>query len=122
MMSRSSWAFRSLTWAPAFSTWAARLASICRTVTGSNGGLPGPSAKRSSTPKGEAANFSSGGMGPVLTLSGKLAALPGLRPEASTRPGGSSSVNAVDSGSGAAKCRLLTSASSAASSLSNWAL
>jgi hypothetical protein len=58
---------------------------------GSSAGPSGPSAKRSTMPKGAAANLASGGMAPVLTASGNIDALASVRPEASTKSLGSSS-------------------------------
>ncbi len=85
--------------------------STLRSVTGSIA-TPLGSAKRSTMPKGAAANLASGGMAPVDTLSGKLSALRRLRPEASLKPLGSSSVNAVCSGKMPLKVTLLTTWSS----------
>jgi hypothetical protein len=82
-----------------------------RKVTGSSArGLSaaGPSAKRSTTPNGAAANLASGGMPPVATFSGKLSALRSVRPEASLKSLGSSSEKAAFSARGAANCTLFT--------------
>ena len=62
-------------------------------------------------PKGAAANLASGGMPPVATLSGKLAALRGARPAASRKSAGSSTVKDVLSASGTPKRTAFTSAS-----------
>ena len=94
-MSASSASFRSLTWlAPSRSPMALSSGSTCRTVTGSSAVPPG-SARRSTTPNGAAANFTSGGIGPVATFSGNWLELAGARPEASTKPLGSATVYVV---------------------------
>ena len=88
-----------------------RPASTLRSVTGSSAGPSGPSAKRSTTPNGAAANLASGGRPAVATFSGKLAALRRVRPEASLKSLGSSSVKLVCSGRGASNCTPLITAS-----------
>ena len=66
--------------------------STLRSVTGSRAGPLGPSAKRSTIPKGEAANFTSGGILPVAVASGNILELVSVRPAASLNCGGSSTV------------------------------
>jgi len=60
------------------------VASTLRKVTGSMA-TPSGSAKRSTMPKGEAANLASGGIAAVAVLSGKLSALRRVRPDASLK-------------------------------------
>ena len=92
--------------------------STLRSVTGSRA-TPLGSAKRSTMPKGDAANLASGGMAAVAVLSGKLSALRSARPDASLKFLGSSMVNWVCSGSGAAKLMPLTTASSSCAASSS---
>ena len=95
-MSPSAVAFRSLT-LPASMPLIGSAASTLRSVTGSSA-IPSFSAKRSTMPKGDAANFANGGMAPVATFSGKLLALLKARPDASLKSFGSVSENWVCSG------------------------
>ena len=104
-MSASVVAFRSLT-VPACMPLTFSAASTLRRVTG-NRATPSFSANRSTIPKGAAANFAKGGIGPVATLSGKLSAFFNVRPDASLKPLGSSTVNWVCSGMRALKLMLL---------------
>ena len=122
MISASDFGFRSLTWPAGVSALVFRAGSTRRSVTGSSAGVSAfasGSAKRSTMPKGAAENLASGGITPVATLSGKLAALSGARPLASWKPAGSSTEKAVFSGNGPLKLTPLTSASAVLSSLSN---
>ena len=97
--------------ADASSPLTANCGSTLRSVTGSSAGPSGPSAKRSTMPNGDAANLASGGIWPVATLRGKLAALRKSRPEASLKPLGSSSVNWVAAGNGAVNWTFCTTES-----------
>ena len=67
-------------------------------------------------PNGAAANLASGGIGPVATFSGTLAALASGRPLASFKSGGSVSVKPVRSGRGAGNCTRSSSASASSPS------
>ena len=111
---------RSLTW-PAARPCSCSAASTLRSVTGSIGVPPG-SAKRSTMPKGAAANLASGGIAPVDTFSGKLSALTGERPAASWNARGSSTAYAVCSANGGLKVTSLTTLSPSALSSSNTGL
>ncbi len=97
--------------APAARPCTRRSASTLRRVTGSSAGPLSPSAKRSTTPNGEAANLASGGIGPVATASGKLSALRSGRPEASLKSLGSSSRMGVCGAKGGMNCTPLTTVS-----------
>ena len=92
--------------------------STRRTVTGISA-TPSGSARRSTTPKGEAANLASGGIGPVATLSGKVSGEASGRPEASSNFAGNSMVKGVCSAKGGAKLTESTTESSLGLSLSN---
>ena len=107
----ASWVgLRSLT-CPACKPLTCSEASTLRKVTGSSATPPG-SAKRSTTPNGDAGNLASGGNTPVDTLSGKVAALRKLRPLSSLKSLGSSTRNCVNSGSTLEKRMLLRPCSS----------
>ena len=93
--------------------------SMRRTVTGMIATPPG-SAKRSTTPKGEAANLASGGIGPVAVFIGKLSGASIARPEASTNLDGSAMVKDVCSAKGGANVTDSTTASSSAFSSSTF--
>jgi hypothetical protein len=121
MMSASVLGCRSLTLPPGVRPLIFSAGSTLRRVTGSSAGLSplaSGSAKRSTMPKGAAANLASGGITPVATFSGKLAALEAARPLASWKPAGSSTVKADFSGSTPLKLTPLTSASPSVSSRS----
>ena len=81
------------------SPFTASVFSTCRTVTGTKGGCPG-SPVSSITPNGAAANLASGGMLEVATFKGNAPALASGRPLSSLNPLGTTTVNALDSGSG----------------------
>ena len=87
--------------------------STLRSVTGSSAGPLGPSAKRSTMPKGAAANFTSGGILPVAVASGNILALLSVRPAASLNCGGSSTTYLEFGCMVAGKVTLSTSESSA---------
>ncbi len=119
MMSASVLGCRSLTLPAGVRPLIFSAGSTLRRVTGSSAGvspLASGSAKRSTMPKGAAANLASGGITPVATFSGKLAALEAARPLASWKPAGSSTVKAVFSGNATLKVTPLTSASPSPSS------
>ena len=81
------------------------------------------SGPASTMPKGAAANLASGGMPPVATCSGKLAALASVRPVSSRSAAGSARLRRLFSGSGAAKRTSLSVAlRSSASTLAAMAL
>ena len=85
-----------------------RSACTWRKATGS---MPGSDGLPASTmPKGAPANLASGGMPPVPTSSGKVAALASVRPVSSLKPAGSTMRKRVLSGIGAAKRISLTAA------------
>ena len=98
MISASVCGERSRTVPPGIRLSACSADSTLRKVTGSSAGPLGPSANRSTTPKGAAANLTSGGMGPVRTASGKLLALLKVRPASSTKPAGKTICMAACSG------------------------
>ena len=90
-----------------------RSCSTLRKVTGKIAGPLSPSAKRSTTPKGEAANLASGGISPTCTLSGNRLALTSERSDSSLKPAGSTMRSASFSPNGGANCtRLISLASS----------
>jgi len=99
-----------------FRSRACRPGSTRRSVSGISAGPSGPSAKRSTMPKGAAANLASGGMGPVSIFSGKLPALASGRPLASFRSAGRLRLSAARSGKGPSKRRRSSSSSPAPSS------
>ena len=88
-----------------------RSCSTLRKVTGKMAGPLSPSAKRSTTPKGDAANLASGGIKPVATLSGNKLALVSLRSLVSLKPAGKTIRIASFSPNGGAKRTRLTSPS-----------
>ena len=112
MISASVCGLMSLT-LPGVSALTINAGSTRRTVTGIIATPPG-SAKRSTTPKGEAANLASGGIGPVAVFIGKLPGAASARPDASTNFAGTSMVKGVLSAKGGAK---LTDSTTASSSL-----
>ena len=115
MISASVWGFMSLT-LPGVNALTSRAGSTRRTVTGISATPPG-SAKRSITPKGEAANLASGGIRPVAVFIGKLPGDASARPDASTNFVGNSMVKDVLSTNGGAKVTdSITASSSALSS------
>ncbi len=116
MISASVCGFRSLT-LPGVRACTCRAGSTRRTVTGIIA-TPSGSARRSTTPKGEAANLASGGIAPVAVCSGKLPGSASVRPEASSKPEGSSMVKGVCSGKGGGSVTESTTASSLAFSSS----
>ena len=110
MISASVFGFMSLT-LPGVRACTISCGSTRRTVTGIMAGVSG-SARRSTTPKGEAANLASGGIMPVPTFMGKLPGEASGRPEASSNLEGSSMLNCVLSASGGPKYTSLTTSSS----------
>jgi hypothetical protein len=110
MISASVFGFMSLT-LPGVRACTISCGSTRRTVTGIMAGVSG-SARRSITPKGEAANLASGGIAPVATFSGKVSGVASGRPEASSNFEGSSMLYCVLSASGGPKLTLLTTSSS----------
>ncbi len=98
---------------PGVSALTSNAGSTRRTVTGINATPPG-SAKRSITPKGEAANLASGGIRPVAVFIGKLFGAASARPDASTNFTGNSMVKGVLSAKGGEKVTDSTTASSSA--------
>ena len=84
-------------------------ASTLRSVTGIMAGPLSPSAKRSTTPKGAAANLASGGISPAATLSGNIWVFDSVRPLTSLKPDGNSIRYEAFSGKGGLKAIVLTS-------------
>ena len=74
--------------------------STLRSVTGKMAGPSSPSAKRSTTPNGAAANLASGGIRPICTLSGNRLALLSGRFSSSWKPEGSTMRTASFSANG----------------------
>ena len=103
MISASLSGVRVRTVPPGCRVFTAGEASTLRRVMGSSAGPSGPSAKRSTTPNGAAANLASGGIGPVRTVSGKLSAFCSGRPASSLRPAGKTSCAVLRSGRAALK-------------------